>query len=292
MAPTISGLQRTPSTHLDNIVARASNPNNAPLTSIFAVIVYRTQNVARSASNALARSLAYRSADRSAAALTKLTAIKRQEQILVIPTTYANLRSSPSPGAVVGITLGAVFGFLLALLLIVLGFRYLYGGSTEIIEEELVTRRSRRSHSKSFKKPSPSESSASELPPIPEPEVIVVEERRSSRASRRESRRTSRMSRRTPEEVIVEEELSSVHEPPDEVIVEEEQSDVHTAEEAVVVEEEEEDIVEVIEEHSPEPPPRRRSSARRSTTFRTIDPAEYGGGDAPSRRISRNTNRS
>lgn len=239
--------------------------------------------MAQSTSNALARSLSNRSTARSTAALSKLQSMKRQQQILVIPTTYANLRSSPAPGAVVGITLGAVFGFLLALFIVVLTFRYTYG-RTRVVEEELVTRRSRRSH-----KQSASASSASDAPPIPIPiPEVVVETRRSSRNTRRDSRRTSRLSRRSPAEVIVEEELSSVH---DEVIVEEEESSVRSRDE-VVVEEEEDDIVEVIEEHSPEPPPRRKPSARRSATFRTVDPAEFGGGNAPSRRISRNTNRS
>lgn len=57
----------------------------------------------------------------------------------------------------------------------------------------------------------------------------------------------------------------------------------------VEVEEEEDDIVEVIEEHSPEPPPRRES---RKSGFRTVDPAEFGGGNAPSRKISRASRRS
>ena len=52
----------------------------------------------------------------------------------------------------------------------------------------------------------------------------------------------------------------------------------------VVVEEEEDDIVEVIEEHSPEPPPRRK---KKSGHYRTVDPAEFGGGDGPNRRVSR-----
>lgn len=43
----------------------------------------------------------------------------------------------------------------------------------------------------------------------------------------------------------------------------------------VVVEEEEDDIVEVIEEHSPD---RRGSRNKRASGFRTVDPAQFGGG--------------
>lgn len=312
MAPSIAEIPKPRYLHL---FTRSSDPNYPSQTSVFALVINRARALAYSSSNAFARSLSNRTTHRSVAAISKLTKAKRQQEILVIPTTYAHINDSPSPGAVVGITLGAIIGFLLALLLMILAFRFI-GGGTEIIEEEIVTRRSRHSHSKSVKK-STTISSSSDAPPIPEseheaepifepePEVVVMESRRSSRASRRESRmsrRTSRMSRRSPEQVIVEEEMSSVHEAPphepEEVVVMEEESEVHTAEpvdEHVIVEEEEDDIVEVIEEHSPEPPPRRRSSAatrRSNTAFRTIDPAEYGGGDAPSRRISRQTNRS
>ena len=51
----------------------------------------------------------------------------------------------------------------------------------------------------------------------------------------------------------------------------------------VIVEEEEDDIVEVIEEHSPE----RRPTSKRTSGFRTVDPAEFGGGNAPRRKVSR-----
>lgn len=292
MAPTIAEIPQPRYFHL---FTRASDPNYPSLTSLFAVIINRARNLAGSSSNALARSISNRNAYRSAAAISKLPAVKREQQILVIPTTYANLNNSPKPGAVAGITLGAVLGFLLALTIMILIFRSLYGGDSEVVEEEIITKRSRRSHAK---KQSSTASSSSDGPPIPIPVPIpevVAESRRSSRRQSHVSRRTSRMSRRSPEQVIVEEELSSVRSAPraaEEVIVVEEESTVHS-DEHVVVEEEEEDIVEVIEEHSPEPPPRRRSSAapRRSGAFRTVDPAEYGGGDAPSRRISRNTNR-
>ena len=51
--------------------------------------------------------------------------------------------------------------------------------------------------------------------------------------------------------------------------------------ESVVVDEEEDDIVEVIEEHSPERPQRKKSG------YRTVDPAEFGGGSGPRRKLGR-----
>ncbi len=45
------------------------------------------------------------------------------------------------------------------------------------------------------------------------------------------------------------------------------------------------DIVEVIEEHSPSPPPQSRRASRRTSGFRTVDPAEFGGGGRPMRKV-------
>jgi len=49
---------------------------------------------------------------------------------------------------------------------------------------------------------------------------------------------------------------------------------------------EEDDIVEVIEEHSPERRPARRET-KRNSGFRTVDPTEFGGGRAPTRKVGR-----
>jgi len=60
-------------------------------------------------------------------------------------------------------------------------------------------------------------------------------------------------------------------------------------EETIVVEERvsepEDDIVEVIEEHSPERRPSGKS--KRTSGFRTVDPAELGGGGRPMRKVSK-----
>lgn len=47
--------------------------------------------------------------------------------------------------------------------------------------------------------------------------------------------------------------------------------------------ERDDDIVEVIEEHSPP----RRAKSKRTSGFRTVDPAEFGGGSAPLRNVRR-----
>ena len=52
------------------------------------------------------------------------------------------------------------------------------------------------------------------------------------------------------------------------------------------VDDREDDIVEVIEEHSPARRPVRRES-KRASGYRTVDPAEFGGGDRPMRKVSR-----
>jgi hypothetical protein len=171
---------------------------------------------------------------------------KRQTQILAIPTTYEGLNSGPQPGAVVGIVLGSVAGFLLILWLIYTcgnigdGFS-IFGtwGRQTIVEEEIIHRRERsRSHSRSHSRASRTETA----------EVLSV---RSPSRTRRET-------------IIVEEERRTTRPapPPDD------------------------DIVEVIEEHSPVRRPSRRES-KRTSGFRTVDPAEFGGGDRPMRKMGR-----
>ncbi|KAF7510114.1 hypothetical protein GJ744_007013 [Endocarpon pusillum] len=45
------------------------------------------------------------------------------------------------------------------------------------------------------------------------------------------------------------------------------------------------DIVEVIEEHSVSTPPHERRHSKRNSGFRTVDPAEFGGGGRPMRKV-------
>lgn len=142
---------------------------------------------------------------------------KRQNAILAIPTTYSGLNNGPAPGAIVGIVLGSIAGFVLILYIILSAMR-LSGtwGRTTVVEKEIIHRR-RRSRSRTM---------------VEREETVVVEER-----------------------------------------VEPSESD---------------DIVEVIEEHSidrPTRPPKRGPSGR--SGFRTVDPAEFAGGNRPIRNVPR-----
>lgn len=174
---------------------------------------------------------------------TSILLSKRQNQILAIPTTYAGLNEGPQPGAVAGIVIGSVAGFLLILWLLYTCFGGGFGGGrTEVVEEEIVRRHSRsprRSHSHS--------------------ETIEIKSRSRSPPPRRERER------------IIVEETRRVSRPPPEPEPEPEPID---------------DIVEVIEEHSvsdDRPPPSRKTSKRQSG-YRTVDPAEFGGGGGRSMR--------
>jgi hypothetical protein len=173
---------------------------------------------------------------------------RRQTQILAIPTTYEGLDVGPQPGTVVGIVLGSVAGFLLLLWLI-----YTCANLDDGVFFSGFSGWGRQT--------------------VVEEEIIRRRSR--SRSASRSRSRTSRTetaevlsvhrspSRRTRETIIVEERRTSRPPPPPE-----------------------DDIVEVIEEHSPVRRPSRRES-KRTSGFRTVDPAEIGGGDRPMRKVSR-----
>jgi hypothetical protein len=164
--------------------------------------------------------------------------LKRQTQILAIPTTYAGLNQGPAPGTVAGIVIGSVAGFLLILWLLYTCFNmggFPGGRGGEVVEEEIVRHRS-RSPRRSRSRSETIEITKSRSPPRQQRERIVVEE----------TRRVSRPPEPEPEDQF-------------------------------------DDIVEVIEDHSPSPPPRRTS--KRSSGFRTVDPAEFGGGGRPMRKV-------
>jgi len=224
-------LSRTVSLALGSLSLSPRNlPSKTPTASIFAVILKGALTVSKRALADVFVSSPRSSASEavhpvfispSPAALSK-----RQNAVLAIPTTYAGLNSGPAPGALVGIVLGSIAGFILILYIILSALR-LSGnwGRNTIVEEEIVRSR-RRSRSRS----------------------------RSRAMSEVNSPR--RVVREREETVVVEENVS-----------------------------EEDDIVEVIEEHSPERPPKRGPSGR--SGFRTVDPAEFGGGNRPMRKVSR-----
>lgn len=223
-----------------SLKSRSSQSSPTPLASIFALLGKQVISLAYRAVEYVSHtSLVSSRAPLSAAPLKLDKRENGQGAMLAIPTTYAGLNSGPSPGAVVGIMLGSIGGFLLVLFLFLMVLRLSGRFSTTIVEEEVIRRRSRsprRSRSRS--------------------EVIEVRSEHRSAVSPAPSRRRER------DTIVVEERISRVDPPP------------------------QDDIVEVIEEHSPERRPPRRESKRMSG-FRTVDPAEFGGGDRPMRRVSK-----
>ena len=112
--------------------------------------------------------------------------------------------------------------------------------------------------------------------------TTVVEEE----VIRRRTRSASHSRRRSPSQSETTEIRSEVRSPP--------RRRESRREETIIVEERisrapepppEDDIVEVIEDHSPERRPRRES--KRMSGYRTVDPAEFAGGDRPMRKVSR-----
>ncbi|KXT10588.1 hypothetical protein AC579_9179 [Pseudocercospora musae] len=148
--------------------------------------------------------------------------------VVAIPTQYEGIRAGPAPGAVAGIVLGSVAGFLLLLwLLWIASSGSGFIRATNLTEEDVVVRRRDRSRST-----------------------------RRSRARTEMASRSPRRERVIRQERIVRDNIPPPREPSRirETIVVEEERRVPG-----------DDIVEVIEEHSSVgvPPPRRKS--RRSS---------------------------
>ncbi|EXJ87944.1 hypothetical protein A1O1_04871 [Capronia coronata CBS 617.96] len=241
MAPTISPsgasgqhlnaiISRSLSSSVKTLSSRATSSKKTPLASLFALIIRGTINLSkRTLTDAVLTPHSSVSQAIHPVLIPASPLSKRQNAILAIPTTYAGLNSGPAPGALVGIVLGSIAGFILILYIFLSAFRLSgYGSNRETVVEEDVVRHRRRS----------------------------------PRRSRSRSRAMTEASGPRRERVV---------------------------EERVVVEEDvapsaEEDIVEVIEEHSPERPARKPSGR---SGYRTVDPAEFGGGNRPMRKVSR-----
>ncbi|KEF52310.1 uncharacterized protein A1O9_11550 [Exophiala aquamarina CBS 119918] len=242
MAPTIAAtgsvgnqLLQLFSRSFQSMSSRALDDGSPPpLASVFATIIKDAGHLTR---RAIREALGPRtsSANEPVYLTSPPSLQKRQGVVLAIPTTYAGLNSGPAPGAVVGITLGAIAGFIVILYIILSAIRLSGWNQRE--------------------------------------EVIVEEHhhRRSHGRSRSRSRAMTEVSSPRRERIVRERE--------DRVVVEER----HMEPDSVIVDEEEDDVVEVIEEHSPVRPPK-RDPPRRSG-FRTVDPAELGGGGAPRRSL-------
>ena len=111
-------------------------------------------------------------------------------------------------------------------------------------------------------------------------EEIIHRHHSVSPPPRRTRSRRHRSSRAHSEEVVEVRERSRPRRTSERIIVEERTRSVAPAPPPP---QDDDDIVEVIEEHSP---PRRHKS-RRESGFRTVDPAEFGGGGRPMRKIRR-----
>jgi len=199
-----------------------------------------------------------RSRDVSIQSLTR----RQDSTTAIIPTAYRV--DGPGTGAVVGITLGSVAGFLLLLLL----FYYLSNPTAFVVggREEVVVTARPRSRSPGRRR-----------------------SHRSTRSEIREVRRESRSPR--PQRIIVEERRETVRPPRppsvvidiDERIVEERRGSRGPPPIRRV---DGDDIVEVIEEGSSiNSPPRRDRRRRRSSGYRQVDPELYAGGDYPQRPV-------
>jgi hypothetical protein len=192
-----------------------------------------------------------------------------RRQIAIIPSSYPGYPSEgPAPGAVAGITLGAVAGFLLLIILIYYITNGGGGSSSLVADDEIVVRRS-RTHSP------PRRSRKSQSHRSSRQEVRTIVRSRSPRAQR----------------ITVEERTTIIPGPPpprpisvDERIVEERIVEERRPSRRV----DGDDIVEVIEEEGSsiiEVEPPRRDRRRRSSGYRSVDPNQYGGGDYPQRPI-------
>jgi hypothetical protein len=201
---------------------------------------------------------------------------QRDTTTSTIPGAYPGINDGPDAGEVVGITLGAVGGFLLLLWLVYTCLSI--GNRQDTLSSygtaSVVTRKSRHRHSKHHHR-SPSRRretvevrTSRTVPPVvdPPPERIVMEET---------IRRSSGPPPGPPPPPMAG--------PPPPRFVPHEHDDM-------------EDEVVVIEEHSP--PPRRHktkshrrrsSSARRESGFREVDPDRFAGGDAPLRDVRRSS---
>jgi hypothetical protein len=198
---------------------------------------------------------------------------RQQSGIVPIPTVYQGLNSGPAPGAVVGIVLGSVLGFIFLIWLLWI----LSNGSTFIKtnrdeEEDIVVSR-HRTHTSDRRRERRSE--MSQKPPRSPRRDRVYRQERISRDFPVPPRSPG-TSRVRGETVFVERETTERRVDGD-------------------------DIVEVIEEHSSvsgAPPPRRKSKSKRASSgyrsvsnfqpspqppggFRTVDPDQYAGGNYP-----------
>lgn len=205
MAPTIHS-DESVSSHLFQLFSRSllslssratDDDSPPPLASVFATIIKGTGNITR---RAIREALSPRTSASSFSSdvpiylTTPHSLQKRQRAVLAIPTTYAGLNSGPAPGAVVGITLGAIAGFIVILYIVLSAIRL--SGWTQREEVIVEEHHHRRSHTRSRS--------------------------RSRAMTEVSSPRRERVVREREERVVVEER----HMEPESVIVDEEEDDI------------------------------------------------------------------
>ncbi|KAF2436016.1 hypothetical protein EJ08DRAFT_221879 [Tothia fuscella] len=206
------------------------------------------------------------------------TLSKRQDSVVLngpVPAPGYKKDSSLAPGAVAGITIGAVAGFLLIIILLYTLFNPNQVNSPLVAEEIVVTRPPPRQRSRSPRRSHRSHRSSREMREV-----------RRSRSPRQQPQQQQR--------IIVEETtrvIPGAPPPPppppmsvvSERIVEERR---HSRGPPPIRRVDGDDIVEVIEEGSSiaDAPPR-RERRRRNSGYRSVDPNQFGGGDYPQRPV-------
>jgi len=193
--------------------------------------------------------------------------LQARQLYFALPASYAGLDSGPSPGTVVGITVGTVAGFILLMWLIQsliqnrgMQNQYIEGASSEI---EVTRRQEPRRRRRKERRPQRSERS---------------EQMSSISASTRRTRQPSRSPaprRERSERIILEEtRRTETSRPPPEV--REERRETVTEERSRRVSGD--DTVEVIEEESLIGERNRPRRSSRSGAYRVVDPGAYAGG--------------
>jgi hypothetical protein len=203
-----------------------------------------------------ASSLVRRASSSTADGTASFLSFVRRQTTAIIPADYGGVDTSQSPGAVIGIVLGSVAGFLLLLWLLYTLMGGNMGGASSEIDSVVIQERKRSSRRGSSRRGSSRRGSVEVREvrrerPIPVVERVVVEERRESRPA---------------PAVVVESSIGS------------------------------EDEVVVIEEHSPPRRASSSKKVRevrevRESGYRTVDPMAYGGGDEPLRDVDRRGSR-
>lgn len=113
-----------------NLLRKAAEPRSTELPHVLAKI------------QSLARYILPRGSATNQAAQSH--SLQARQGTVAIPTVYAGLNAGPSPGVVVGATLGAVAGFLLLVWL----FSTLRNSRGGVVDEEVIVRRERSPRSR------------------------------------------------------------------------------------------------------------------------------------------------